>query len=229
MSFQELVNLAEEHPAITGIIGVLLTAILTAIGFILKNLFFKEKTESNEITNTSNSLNNAVSNSGSIGTLVQSVTEVLNPSKVQLISNLDNISDWEKTEDEPETWICKTIPDLKIVVTESASVFEEDWTKFVSRMGTHTEKVCVNLYYKNTRIESQMIFITLDDSRYRVALPERRQVRQEGEKYQWEYFWNEDSIEYKIMQIIGFFYHVYPSEQDFINAINQNEKNKFEN
>lgn len=221
-----LISLIEEHPVISTLVG---TTIVGIIGFLIKRFFFKDKTSEKDLRNISTSANNSVSNSGTIGTLVQSVNEILNPSKDQLLELLESVDNWERTEDQPETWICKTMPDLKIIITESTSRFEEDWTKFISRMGTHTNEEYVNLYYNNTRLESQMIFITLDDNRYRVALPERELLREQGNIFQWRYYWDENSVKYKIMKIIGFFYHVYPSERNFINAINKNEESKFEN
>ncbi len=99
---------------------------------------------------------------------------------------------WEQTYiNDLVTWVCPKDVSLKIVVPASTSDFVEPWTKrFPDKCGHRTD---VQLKINDSTVE-ELPFIHLDGGRILVPMP-----RTTGEAF----FWERDSIEFKVGQVIG--------------------------
>lgn len=107
-------------------------------------------------------------------------------------------SDWKKVNYSPEKWIFNK--DNSFIIEESANVknFTEKWTqKFPDKFGSYQKEVYLKI--SSELIEKPLIFISVDGGRYFVPLPKLNKAY--NEIY---YYWNKESIEYKVFKIIGY-------------------------
>ena len=104
----------------------------------------------------------------------------------------------EKFIDDNVTWICSTDISLKIVIPEATDEFIEPWTQL------HPDKVGRRKQIKLKINEStilELTFISVDGGRILVPMP-RRVVKDNTQTF----FWEKDSIEFKVGIIIGYYY-----------------------
>jgi hypothetical protein len=103
----------------------------------------------------------------------------------------------EYLDDQP-TWICDQRASLKIVKGEATEPFDEEWTRLYP---DKSAKRCdVHLRINDSTIKS-LIFVHLDGHRIVVTMPRRVVL---GSKPL--YFWEKDSLEFKVGRIIGEYY-----------------------
>jgi len=96
------------------------------------------------------------------------------------------------------TWICLSDSSLKIVIPDSTSEFTEDWTeRHPNPRGQRNE---IQLRVNDSTIQ-ELPFIHLDGGRILVPMP--RQVFVGSSP---AYFWERDSVEFKVGKIIGHYY-----------------------
>lgn len=100
--------------------------------------------------------------------------------------------------DERETWICEENANLRMVLQEASEPFVESWTRsFPDGRGMRCE---VELKTNGSTIKS-LTFIHLDGHRILVPMPRIIPGKQDP-----IYFWEKDSLEYKVVQVIGDYY-----------------------
>jgi hypothetical protein len=96
------------------------------------------------------------------------------------------------------TWICDQRGTFKIVQNDDYQEFEEDWTTGVPDRTAHMMTVHLKI---NDSSVSEMLFVTLDGGRYLVPLPRKRVVSGKV-----AYFWESDTMPFKVGRIIGRYY-----------------------
>ena len=99
---------------------------------------------------------------------------------------------------ERPTWICDQRGTFKIVQNDDYQDFEEDWTRRVPDRTAHMMTVQLEI---NDSAVSEVLFVTLDGGRYLVPLPRKRVINSEV-----EYFWESDTMPFKVGRIIGRYY-----------------------
>lgn len=106
---------------------------------------------------------------------------------------------WEKRYiDNLVTWICPSDSSLKIVIPDSTSEFIEDWTE--RHPDPQGRRADVQLRVNDSTIQ-ELPFIHLDGGRILVPMP--RQVFVGSSP---EYFWERDSVEFKVGKVVGRYY-----------------------
>ena len=108
-------------------------------------------------------------------------------------------STWEQTYlNDLVTWTCPKDVTLKIVVPDSTDDFIEPWTeRYADKRGRRTD---VQLRVNDSTI-AELPFIHLDGGRILVPMP--RRVVVDGAH---TFFWERDSIEFKVGKVIGHYY-----------------------
>jgi hypothetical protein len=99
---------------------------------------------------------------------------------------------------ERPTWICDQRSTFKVVQNDDYQDFEEEWTDRVPDRTAHMMTVQLKI---NDSAVSEMLFVTLDGGRYLVPLPRKRVV-----SGQVIYFWESDTLPFKVGRIIGRYY-----------------------
>jgi len=108
--------------------------------------------------------------------------------------------------DNKEMWIAKEDSLYQIEIDSEATSFTESWsTVFPDKLGS--EKYYVNLRVQGVIIR-QLHFVYCDGGRVQVPLPKRKML--DGKLV---YYWEENSIEFMVAQLIGEFY-IYGSLYD---------------
>ena len=108
-------------------------------------------------------------------------------------------NDWEKVGYNPEKWIFKEDNSFVIEEGQDRTDFEEEWTKvFPDRIAKAKE---VYLKIGGELIHKPLHFVSADCGRYFVPMPKISEAH--GERY---FYWDKDSIEYKVCSIVGEFY-----------------------
>lgn len=96
------------------------------------------------------------------------------------------------------TWICNQKITLKIVQGDAFEPFDEEWTRpYPDKQAKRCE---VELKVNESTIKS-LTFIHLDG--HRIVVPMPRRIVGNGKPL---YFWEKDSLEYKVGKIIGEYY-----------------------
>lgn len=116
---------------------------------------------------------------------------------------------WEKRQvDKSEVYFYKNNNNYKI---ETSNEIEKEWTARESWMENfpdpHISEWKVYLKYGESKI-AEFSFLSCDGGRYFLPIPEKRCL-EKGDDYRclkFEYFWNKNSIEYKLGEVIGDFY-----------------------
>lgn len=118
---------------------------------------------------------------------------------VNYFEHMLTAENWEKRYIENQvTWICPSDSSLKIVIPDSTEEFTEDWTeRHPDPRGRRTD---VQLRVNDSTI-AELPFIHLDGGRILVPLP--RQVFIGSTP---SYFWESDSVEFKVGAVIGHYY-----------------------
>lgn len=108
-------------------------------------------------------------------------------------------SAWEKNYlNDTVTWTCPKDVTLKILVPDSTDDFVEPWTeRYPDKRG---RRIDVQLKVNDSTI-AELLFISLDGGRILVPMP--RRVVTDGVQI---FFWERDSIEFKVGQVIGHYY-----------------------
>jgi predicted DNA binding CopG/RHH family protein len=118
---------------------------------------------------------------------------------LKTFTRLLDSNDWKKVNyKSPEKWIFNQ--DNSFVIEEGDSVkdFTEKWTQnFPDQFGSKQKEVYLKI--SSELIEKPLTFISLDGGRYFVPMP--KLDRAYNKTY---YYWDRDSIEYKVFKIIGF-------------------------
>lgn len=109
-----------------------------------------------------------------------------------------------------EYWICKDNNIFQIEISNREDKFSEPWTK-VYPDSNGSWKTNIYLSINGTQIK-QFIFIQMDGGRIFVPLPKQKINKNK----QVIYYWERDSLEYKIGKIIGEFY-IYNSLEGIAN------------
>lgn len=100
---------------------------------------------------------------------------------------------------ENEIWICREDPMFQIEELDDSSDFTEPWTQvYPDKFGSGKNPVNLTIYGVPIK---QLYFIYCDGGRINVPMPE---LKTENDKI--KYYWNKNSIEYKVARIIGSFY-----------------------
>lgn len=108
---------------------------------------------------------------------------------------------WEQVEGgETPTWTCHERRTLSILQRNDWEEFDEPWTARVPDQ--HHNRACtIELRINNVAIDTER-FVAVDGFRWLVPMPTQRHVK--GDRV---YFWETESIPYKVGLVIGRFYH----------------------
>jgi len=110
-------------------------------------------------------------------------------------------SKWEKEYiDNKEVWVCNDESTFQIEISSKSEVFSEEWTK-VFPDKVNSGKCKVSLVINGNKIK-ETYFVYADGYRIFVPLPKIK-YNENNKRY---LYWERDSLEYKMAQIIGEFY-----------------------
>ena len=134
----------------------------------------------------------------SIKILVRLIKSKFGNKDLKTFIRLLNSSDWRKVSDNPEKWIFNQDNSFVIEEGVDAKDFTEKWTQnFPNKFGSNRKEVYLKI--SSELIEKPLIFISLDGGRYFVPMPKLDRAYDEA-----YYYWDRESIEYKVFKIIGF-------------------------
>lgn len=101
--------------------------------------------------------------------------------------------------DHQNVWICQDDNLFQIVEGLEIDDFTESWTTvYPDKMGSSKHSVYLKI---NNVIIKQLLFVSCDGGRINVVIPNRSYESEEM-----EYYWYENSLEFKVMRLIGSFY-----------------------
>ena len=129
-----------------------------------------------------------------------SLSKKNSPKNLDLFKRLVEKSKWRKENiDHKEIWICEDDESFQIFIGDNYQEFSESWTQvYPNQFGSGRYSVYLNIG-GNTIKETS--FISCDGGRIFVPMP---QTEMKG--HQATFFWNKNSLEYKIGLIIGQYY-----------------------
>ncbi len=106
---------------------------------------------------------------------------------------------WRKEHiDKLATWICDQRSSLRVVIADALEPFDEEWTqRYPDKLAQRCE---VELQINGSTVKS-LSFILLDGHRTIVPMP--RRIVGNGNPL---YFWDKESLEYKVGRIVGQYY-----------------------
>ena len=110
-------------------------------------------------------------------------------------------NNWEKVSDNPEKWIFMEDNSFAIEVGEQTTneKFSEQWIEPFPDKNTKSKEVYLKI--NGERIVKPLLFVSADGGRYFIPLPKIGEAY--GKRY---YYWQKDSLDYKVCNIIGDFY-----------------------
>lgn len=102
------------------------------------------------------------------------------------------------------TWLCNEDTNLKLIEDDPTDNFKEPWTEnYADKSGSRSE---VHLVRNGDPIKT-LIFIHLDGERIIVPMPRVLGIKdRNGNVTSVTYYWERESIEYKVCSIIGKYY-----------------------
>lgn len=108
---------------------------------------------------------------------------------------------------EIQSWICEEDVAYQIVVDPEPKNFTEEWTQmYADKNGSSRYRVNLNIFGLTVK---QVYFVSLDGERYFVPMPQVKVIR--GKR---KYYWDRDSIEFRLGTIINEFHAEAPSIDD---------------
>ncbi len=202
--------LLEQYPVQVTII----LFILGIVGFLIKHFFFSARENSAPYIKAGGN----ISAGGAINVGNQTInhtTQIHQANAAQ--TNLETFrkyietSEWsQEWIDHREIWICQEDNSFQIHESDYHREFSEEWTKrFPDRNAAQHEIILV---VNGSRIKSYY-FISADGGRIFVPMP-----KSEVTDHTLSYYWNKDSMEYKIGRIVGKFdgYQSYEQLGNFV-------------
>jgi hypothetical protein len=116
---------------------------------------------------------------------------------------------WKKVSyDNPEKWIFEDDNSFVIEVSSESRDFAEAWTNRFPDKGSAAVEVLLKI--NGERVHTPLLFVGVDGWRYFVPCPKR------AEAYEKQYYyWDTDSIEYKVFGVIGRVDYLFDSLEKF--------------
>jgi len=191
----EFFSQLEQHAVLVTVI----IFVLGIVGFLIKHFFFnKDKNSAPSIK-----ADKSITAGGDITVGNKTVTHnhsAQTPNNIKTFEKRVEESSWSKEFIEnKEVWICDDDNAFQIEVDDKSEEFTGEWTKvFPDSNGSGKHKVFLSI--NGTRIKSH-IFVWADGGRILVPLP-----RIESKDDEITYYWERNSLDFKIGKIIGNFY-----------------------
>jgi hypothetical protein len=118
---------------------------------------------------------------------------------VETFTRFLSSNNWEKVNFNPEKWIFRD--DNSFVIEEGVdrTDFHEEWIDSFPDKTAKSKEVYLKI--NGELVNKPLRFVSADGGRYFVPMPSIGEAH--GERY---YYWDKDSLEYKVCKIIGEYY-----------------------
>lgn len=196
----EIIHTIEEYPAISTIIA---TIIISAIGFIIKRIFFEKQDPDNkskfDIGKVKGDLiagNKTVNKNKYLNTTISGT----NNFNIQTFEEYIKKEKWIKEFiNEKEIWICEKDNTFQIEIGNEAKEYSEKWTQvYPDSYGSHRYSVYLKI---NSSQIKELYFISMDGGRIFVPMTKMEIFNNEP-----RFYWVRDSLEFNMGKLIGEFY-----------------------
>ena len=142
-----------------------------------------------------------------------SFKKIFGKKNLDVFKRILELPNWEKISyDSPEKWIFQDDNSFVIEISNESRTFSERWTE---DFPANSKAVEVFLKINGERVHTPLLFVAVDDWRYFVPCPKIGEAY--GESY---YYFDSDSLEYKVFKVIGSVDYLYKSLESFAIAKN---------
>ena len=195
INMNEFLSQLEQHPVLVTVI----ISVLGIVGFLIKHFFFNKDKNSAPFIKAGKS----ITAGGDIIVGNKTVTHnhsAQTPNNIKTFEKHVEESSWSKEFiGNKEVWICGEDNAFQIEIDDKDEEFREKWTKvFPDSNGSGKHEVFLSI--NGNRIKSH-IFVWADGGRILVPLP-----KTESKDDKVIYYWERNSLDFKIGNIIGNFY-----------------------
>ena len=122
---------------------------------------------------------------------------------------LESPERWKKVSyNSPEKWIFEGDNSFVIEVSSKSRDFTENWTERFPDKGSSAVQVLLKI--NGERVHTPLLFVGVDGWRYFVPCPKRDEAY--DEQY---YYWDSDSLEYKVFRVIGKVDYLFNNLEEF--------------
>jgi len=196
LNIQSIINFIEVHHIL--FVDILIPLIIALITFFSTKKYYINKSIANSPSIKVGGNINAGGNI-SVGNKINRFIDAKPKNIYSFIYYLDK-SKWKKELiGNNRIWICEEDETYQIIDKDNYEKFSAEWTQiYPDRLGSGKHSIILKI--NNIPIK-EIIFIYCDGGRISVPLPEM-----EIKKDKRVFFWDKNSIEYKLGKIIGHFY-----------------------
>lgn len=138
-----------------------------------------------------------------------SFRKIFGKKNLEVFERILEIPKWKKvTYDSPEKWIFEDDNSFVIEISSESRDFTEEWTEHFPDKNSHAVEIYLKI--NNERVVTPLLFVAVDGWRYLVPCPKISETY--GERYR---YWDKESLEYKVFNVIGSVDYLYDSLESF--------------